>query len=184
MNSNTFLQFISCQGYNLDNNVSELLGNSKFLTYIFKKFLCVFIHKNFKVKIEDNKEKNALCCKQKILKFIYKSINKNPVLDISLIVYMKTLLSSGLKDEEKKILKANIFGREPPINFLEHFSNKLQININLINLDTNEELKNFNKKLKKVQDIEMNFCYNDGSFSLVYGIDKATDIFSYEKVSD
>ena len=184
MNSNTYQQFINCQGYNLDKHVSELLGNSKFLTYILKKFLCVFIDKNFKLKTDENKEKSALYYKQKLLKFIYKSINKNPVLDIALIVYMRTLLSAGLKDEEKKILRANIFGREPPIIFLEHFSNKLQIMISLINLDTNEEVKIFNKKLKEAQYIEMNFCYNDGSFSLVYGIEKAKDLFLYEEGSD
>lgn len=112
-----------------------------------------------------------------------KSINKNPVLDIALIVFIKTLLVSGLNHEEKKQLRANIFGIEPTLNFMEVFSRKLEIMINLFNFDSNEEIfKSFNKKNGKIDPpMEMNLILNNGSFSLVTGIEKAESIYFYEE---
>ena len=186
INSHVYFPFIRCQGYNLDHRLSELLEKSDFLAYILKKFLCVFLDKNFNLKKDLKGKKNEFLYKQKLMKFIYKTMNQNPILDTALVVYMRSYLATNLQEEEKRILRPNIFGKEPNIDFLENFSKKMQLMMILFNLDSNEEYyKVFNKKEERDEEyIEMVFCYNNGSFNLVYGLDKSKDIYAYEEGSD
>lgn len=162
------IEFIKCKGYNLDPNLTSLLENTNFLTDVFRRMLCVLIHKNFEFKETTTKDK--FWHKRKVLKYFAKLLKQYPVFDVALIVYIKTLLGSSLNEIDKKAIRMNIFGKEPLISFLNNFSRKLGVVLKLFEFDGRipEMRIYFEKNMNSDDGEEMAFVLKDGDFLIIY----------------
>ena len=177
INNKNYLEFVKCKGYNLDSNLLKLLESSEFLMDILRRFLCYFVHKNFEFK-EERKSTNKFWHKKKVVNLIAKSLREFPVLDVALIVYIRTLLNSDLTEMERKTLRLNIFGKEPSLGFLDSFSEKLGVCLNLFNFDLKEpEIHQTNNDA--VHDI--NLAVKDGNYYVVYHEDLVKDVYEKQK---
>ena len=175
INNKNYIEFLKCKGYNLDSTLLKLLESSEFLMDVLRRFLCFFVHKNFEFK-EERKSDSKFWHKKKIINFIAKSMSEFPVLDVALIVYIRTLLNSDLTEMERKTLRLNIFGKEPSLGFLERFSQKLGVSLNLFNFDLKEpEIHQIDNDAAH----EMNLAVKDGNYYVVYQEDFVKEV--YEK---
>jgi len=151
---------------------------------VLRKFICLFIDKNFEFK-DSKKTKNKLWHKKKIMKFIAKTMIEFPVFDVALIVYMRTLLASNLTEIEKKALRVNLFGKEPLLSFFDKFSEKLSVVINLFNFDMKEPELDIFHKIKKGKagepNDEMGFVLKDGNFYIVYHQEMVLGLYEKQK---
>ena len=147
----------------------------------------MFIHKNFEIREEI---REFLPQKQKLWEFIIGKINEYPILDIALIVFMKSWLMNGFDKKievDKEIIKTNIFGKEPNLDYLERICKKNKIRLFLIDIESNDEkIKIYNSKKEENINIEINLCYYQESFKLIYNKVEANNIYDYDnrKISD
>ena len=173
------VELINCGGNcHLDLILIKLFTKQQFLKQILKKFFCLFIHQNyfFQSEIKDSFQQ-----KQKLMKFFMDIINEYPILDIALIILMRTYLSDVPQDMKKKFIKKfkpEIFAIEPPFNSLDQLCLLNKIKMTLIDLDSADEqiVKNFydNDKYMKIT-----LLYHNEYFRLVYTEDEANKFFDY-----
>lgn len=177
INNRNYIEFLKCKGYNLDSTLLKLLESSEFLMDVLRRFLCFFVHKNFEFK-EARKSASKFWHKKKIVNFIAKSMSQFPILDVALIVYVRTLLTSDLTEMERKTLRLNIFGKEPSLGFLDRFSKKLGVSLNLFNFDLKEP-----EIHQKDNDVahEMNLAVKDGNYYVVYHEDLVKEVYEKQK---
>ena len=175
----SLLDFLKIDGIdcNMDLKLINLLQKPKFLNQILKKYLCLFIHMHFEFK-EYQKEKSEKELKQKLWKFVIQRINKNPILDVALVVFMRWYFSSDLKKEYKDILKPHIFGKEAPLNILHDVCKNKNLYLTLINIESKKIEPEINGEEK--HQLETGLCYNDESYKLVFGKENSNIIYDYE----
>lgn len=172
------LKFLKCFGYNLDVKIQELLEKTKFLSEILRKFICVFIDKNFGLREKYNKNKNKFFHKKKLFEFMRKKINENPILDLALVVLARTWMFESLPDEiSKKIAKCEVFGIEPSPNLLKHLSQKMTFEIGLFNLDNTSEQPFVAFNEEKSYDVTLYLL--NGNYGIVYSKNKGEVMFNF-----
>lgn len=174
------LKFLKCSGYNLDVKIQELLEKTKFLSEILRKFICVFIDKNFALKEKFNKNKNKFLHKKKLFDFMRKKINENPILDLALVVLARTWMNESLPDDfSKKMAKCDVFGFEPSPNLLKHLGQKMKFEMALFNLDNaTEPFVVFNEeKTNDVNDVCLYLL--NGNYGIVYSQSKGEVMFNF-----
>ena len=178
INNKNYIEFLKCKGYNLDSTLLKLLESSEFLMDVLRRFLCFFVHKNFEFKEETKSAASKFWHKKKVINFIAKSLFEFPVLDVALIVYIRTLLNSDLTEMERKTLRLSIFGKEPSLGFLDRFSKKLGVSLNLLNFDLKEpEIHQTDHDAAH----EMNLAVKDGNYYVVYQEEFVKEVYEKQK---
>lgn len=174
---------LKCNGYNLDKYLLDLIGKPLFLSDVLAKFLAVFVEKNFELKEKYKNKKDKSFYKQKTLRFIEKKINENPILDIALIIFMRSKIIEGLDDTKKKIIRADIFGTDLNPKFIEDACENIDGNIDFFNFDEEKpRLIQLNKKKKSDHSfVDCGLFVMNNNYGIAINEEKAKIVFGWEK---
>ena len=162
LDKNSDEKFISSEGYYLDLCLAELLKKPRFLAGVLQQFLAFSYQKNFEIR-----EKAYESHKRKLIKFMIKMIKQYPVLDVALVVFMRSKLAMRLRYEEIMKSGAIKFGKEPEFKFSLGPSEEMQIKIIIIDIGR--------VIIKKYGDYDQNIVLGfwDNGFRIVYDKTKA-----------
>ena len=149
--------FIQCEGYYLDSSLAEILKKPRFLACVLQQFLVFIYHANFemlKIKSYGNEK-----TKRKLIKLMVNEINQKPVLDIALIVFMRSL-----KQEKARKIGAYKFGMELAVKYFDKFNNLLKLKLVILDFDAPE----FNFENYKVPDEKVILSCWSNEFRILY----------------
>lgn len=153
--------FIQCEGNYLDRDLAEILKKTRFLACVLQQFLVFAYHANFElqIKFSDNNK-----VKRKLIKLMVNEINQKPVLDVALIVFMRSLLCRSLNHENARKMGTSKFGKEPGVKYFDKFNDLWELKLVILNLDD----QNFDLNNDKTHGEKVNLSCWDSEFRIVY----------------
>lgn len=155
------LVFIKCEGYYLDGVLAEILRKTRFLACVLQQFLVFLYHVNFEM---ENRGYDEHKTKRKLIKMMVNEINQNPVLDVALNVFMRSLFCGLLNHENAKKMGTYKFGKEPGIKYFDKFDDLWELKLVILNLD--DPKFDFNDYKDPEEKIPLT-CW-DNEFRIVY----------------
>lgn len=172
-----------CHGYYLDKYFSGVISKPHFLSDILAKFLAVFVEKNFEFKEKYKDKKNKSFYKEKTIRFIEKKINENPILDIALVVFMRSKIVEGFDDTKKKNIRADIFGNDLNPNLIGDICQNIDGNVDFFNFDAERPCLIHLNKNKESKDnfSDYGIYIMNGNYGIVFNQEKAKLICGWGK---
>ena len=166
------MPFIQCVGYYLDSNLAEILKKPKFLACVLQQFLVFAYHENFYLK---NKGYSKEKIKRKLIKLMVKEINQKPVLDVALIVFMRSF-----KQEGERKMGTHKFGKELAVKYFDKFSHFLKPKLVIFNLD--DQNFDFEKYKDPAEKVTLKFWDNEFRISYNGKKIKFLEKLNYDKI--